>query len=318
MYKTRQYEVEKKSDTLVLGKRPLQSIDKKATKLVFGGELIAQSIMAAWETVPEGWSPNSYHSYFIRPASTESVIRYEVTHNSDGTNYKNRAVNCYQEDNGKLCFVVLMSFGQKNSMKQRQLEFANAGTANLKNVPFQFQFKPNEYFYKYKDDLEELMIFNHTNDHIQAFVPPEIFEDAEEEENKLEIGERRLGFFTRVNVEGVQEVIEKWNYVDLAFLSDATTLVLFFRSLGMAFNFKYFWFTYATMDHNIYFHDDNFNVTEWIFVDYKFVRLANGRVLFFTHCYNKEGQLVVSCTQEAQVQIPQKIADKATGGSYKL
>ncbi|EGV64363.1 acyl-CoA thioesterase II [Yamadazyma tenuis] len=318
MYKSRQYEVVKRSEELVYGRRPLQSIDQKVTKLVFGGELIAQSIMAAWETLEDGWTPNSFHSYFMRPASTETVIRYEISSNSDGHNYKNRLVHCYQEKGDKLCFIAMISFAQKNDMKKRQLDFQNSPNPNVKNVPFDFQFSPNEYFYKYKDRMEELMVFNHTNDHISAMIPPEIFEDAGDAENQLEVGERRLGFFTRVNVDGVQPVHKKWNYVDFAFVSDATTLVLFYRCLGTAFSMKYFWYTYATMDHNIYFHDDDFNITDWLFVDFRFVRLSNGRVLFLSFYFNRDGKLVASITQEAQVQIPQKVADKATSGSYKL
>lgn len=320
MFKKQQYEVVKHNDNLVFGTKTLQSIEAKKTKLVFGGELVAQSIMAAWETVEPGWCPNSFHSYFMRPATTESTIRYEIVHNSDGHNYKNRSVHCYQGKTDKLCFVAIVSFGQNNDMHKRQLQFENNPNANIKNVPFSFQYKPNEYFYKYKDRLDELLQFNHTNDHIQAIIPQEIFEDAGEEENKLDIGERRLGFFTRVNVDKVpkEKLNQKWNYVDFAFVSDATTLVLFYRSLGVAFSMKYFWYTYATMDHNIYFHDDDFNITEWLFVDYRFMRLSNGRVFFLSSYFNPQGKLVATITQEAQVQIPKKVADKATGGGYKL
>lgn len=318
MYKAKQYEVVKKNDNLVYGAKTLQSIDTKTTKLVFGGEMVAQSIAAAWETVESGWTPNSFHSYFMRPASTLSVIRYEIVHNSDGNNYKNRLVNCYQGETDKLCFVAMVSFGRNNDIKQRRIQYHNSVSPNLKSVPFLFQLQPNEFFYKYKDNFDDLSTIVHTNDHIQVFLLPETFEPPDETEKSLEIGDRRFGFFTRVNVEGKQPVNKKWNYIDFAFLSDATTLVLFFRSLGLAYQLKYAGFTYASMDHNIYFHDDDFNVTEWLYVDYRFMTLNNGRVFFISSYFNPQGKLVGTITQEAQAQIPKKIADRAIGGSYKL
>lgn len=318
MYKSRQYEVIRNGN-IIYGKKTLQSIDSKASDLVFGGEIIAQSIIAAWELVPEqDWTPNSFHGYFIRPAKVSSIIRYEVIEQSNGKNFKNRLVNCYQDDTGKLCFVAMISFGYKDGMKQKKIDYHNAVKPNIQHVPFEFQFKPNRYFYQYKHKMQDLIIFNHTNDHIQVMLPPEIFEDAEEDENKLEVGERRLGFFTRVNVDGKQPKEVKANYVDLAFITDATILVLFFRSLGTAFNFKYFWYTYASMDHSIYFHDNDFDVTEWIFMDYKFLTLSNGRVTYEVHGYNPDGKLVITVYQQAQVQIPLEVADLSTGGSYKL
>lgn len=320
MFKNNQYEVVKKGN-VIYGAKPLQSIDSKATNLVFGGELVGQSIIAAWETVPgDGWSPNSFHGYFIRPATVESVIRYDVVEQSNGKNFRNRLVSCYQDNTDKLVFVAMISFGYNNNSVQRIKDWHSSPNPNVKSVPYDFQFKPNDFFYKYKDNMEELMIFNTTNDSIQAMVPPEIFEDAEAAEKTIDIGNRRLGFFTRVNTDDVEDAKSniKANYADLGFVTDATTLVIFFRSLGIAFNFKYFWYKYASMDHNIYFHDNDFNITEWIFIDYRFTRLSNGRVLFETFGFNTEGKLIVSVYQEAQVQIPKKVADQATGGYYKL
>lgn len=320
MYKTKQYEVVRESGNKFRGARPLQSIDSNVTKLVFGGELIGQSLMAAYETVPEDWSPHSFHSYFLRPASTDSIMNFEVIENSNGKNYKNRVVNCYQSETKKLCFMCVVSFCERNDNDKRKLEYEKNPNPPDKVIPYEFQFKPNEYFYKYKDNLDETVQLAHTNESIQVFVPNEIFEPAQDAEKALDIGERRLGYFVRVNVDEDNKppFNKKANYSDLAFISDSTTLVIFFRILGIAFSFKYFWYKYATLDQNIYFHDDDFDIRDWLFIDYKFLRLNNGRVLFLTHGFNKHGKLVMTVTQEANVQIPKKVIDNATGGSYKL
>ena len=44
-----------------------QSPDEEESQRVFGGQVIAQSLVAAYRTVPEDRPCHSLHGYFIRP-----------------------------------------------------------------------------------------------------------------------------------------------------------------------------------------------------------------------------------------------------------
>ena len=53
------------------------------TSRVFGGQVLAQSIIAASRTVEEG-TIHSLHSYFLRAGDAEAPIVYNVERNRDG------------------------------------------------------------------------------------------------------------------------------------------------------------------------------------------------------------------------------------------
>lgn len=64
---------------------------------VFGGQVIGQAIMAASKTVPENRPIHSLHCYFMRPASEDHEIDYEVAADMDGKAFSNRRVVAWQD-----------------------------------------------------------------------------------------------------------------------------------------------------------------------------------------------------------------------------
>ena len=59
---------------------------------VFGGQIISQALLAAYETVPEGRHVHSLHSYFTLPGSVDFPITYTVDRTMDGNSYSTRSV----------------------------------------------------------------------------------------------------------------------------------------------------------------------------------------------------------------------------------
>ena len=74
----------------------------------YGGQVLAQALMAAYGTVPEGRTAHSLHAYFLRAASTAGDIDYEVDNLRDGGSFSARQVSARQ--NGQVCFVMSASF----------------------------------------------------------------------------------------------------------------------------------------------------------------------------------------------------------------
>lgn len=77
------------------------------TSRVFGGQVLAQSIIAASRTVDEG-SIHSLHSYFLRAGDAKAPIVYNVERNRDGRSFKSRRVVAIQH--GRPIFTLAASF----------------------------------------------------------------------------------------------------------------------------------------------------------------------------------------------------------------
>lgn len=63
---------------------------------VFGGALIAQSLLAAAQTAPADRAVHSLHAYFLRPADSATVIHYRVETLRDGARFATRRVTAEQ------------------------------------------------------------------------------------------------------------------------------------------------------------------------------------------------------------------------------
>ncbi len=59
---------------------------------LFGGQVVAQALRAAAQTVSDDRPVHSLHSYFIRPGSPDEPIRYEVERLRDGRSFTTRQV----------------------------------------------------------------------------------------------------------------------------------------------------------------------------------------------------------------------------------
>jgi acyl-CoA thioesterase-2 len=74
---------------------------------IFGGQVIAQSLLAAYETVEERVC-HSLHCYFIRPGDPTVPIVFEVDRSRDGGSFTTRRVIAVQR--GKQIFNLAASF----------------------------------------------------------------------------------------------------------------------------------------------------------------------------------------------------------------
>ncbi len=74
----------------------------------FGGCLIAQALLAAGATVPDGLLPGSLHAYFVSPGVPGELVRYRVGHVRDGRSSAVRQVTAGQD--GVTRLVMLTAF----------------------------------------------------------------------------------------------------------------------------------------------------------------------------------------------------------------
>lgn len=74
----------------------------------FGGQLIAQSLAAAYQTLDDDRAVHSLHAYFLRPGDVDQTTELEVTSIRDGRSFSSREVHARQS--GKEVFRLIASF----------------------------------------------------------------------------------------------------------------------------------------------------------------------------------------------------------------
>ncbi|OAL35324.1 hypothetical protein AYO20_05375 [Fonsecaea nubica] len=64
---------------------------------VYGGQIIAQALLAAYETVPAAFAVHSIHCHFLNAATVDVPIVYHVERVRDGSNFSTRVVCARQK-----------------------------------------------------------------------------------------------------------------------------------------------------------------------------------------------------------------------------
>lgn len=105
--------LEQMDDDLYLGHNPAGS-----RRRVFGGQLAAQSLMAAGRTVATDRHAHSLHSYFIRPADPSLPTEIRVERIRNGRTFSTRRATTTQ--NGRMLFSLMASFQTHRSGAEHQ------------------------------------------------------------------------------------------------------------------------------------------------------------------------------------------------------
>lgn len=90
-----------------------------AWQRVFGGQTIAQSLVAAQRTVEPGRPVHSLHGYFMRPGDISVPIVYEVDRIRDGKSFTTRRVVAIQH--GQAIFSLEASFQREERGLEHQV-----------------------------------------------------------------------------------------------------------------------------------------------------------------------------------------------------
>lgn len=99
-------------DILILEKVSEHSFSGKSKTIgsphVFGGQVLAQAINAAYRTITNQRKLHSLHSYFLEAGNLNLPISYEVDVMRDGGSFSTRRVTAKQE--GMVIFILAASF----------------------------------------------------------------------------------------------------------------------------------------------------------------------------------------------------------------
>jgi acyl-CoA thioesterase-2 len=96
-------DLEKIEENIFRGVSPPERVQR-----VFGGQVLAQALVAATRTVDPARLCHSFHAYFLRPGDPKVPILYEVDRSRDGGSFSVRRVVAIQH--GEQIFVLAASF----------------------------------------------------------------------------------------------------------------------------------------------------------------------------------------------------------------
>lgn len=143
-------ELEHVDATVFRGKQP--TIDKHQ---VFGGQAIAQSLMAASRTVAEDRHVHSLHAYFLLRGNPLVPIVFLVDEVRDGSSYSTRTVRARQ--NGSDIFVLSASFhvAEEGGPEHEFLDWGGTrGTFSIDDVPRPEDLQPMDQVAPFRHPLD--------------------------------------------------------------------------------------------------------------------------------------------------------------------
>jgi acyl-CoA thioesterase II len=249
---------------------------------VYGGQVLAQSIVAAERTIPDGRSAHSMHGYFLRPGDASKGITFAVDRIHDGRSFSTRRTQAFQE--GVPIFSMIASFQDEDPGVEHQAEMPS-GVPDPERLP----------------DIE---------DHLAGLHPmsKRLFIDR-----PLDVRHFPSPIYLAVEGERVphqavwmrarREIPDdpRIHRAVLAYLSDLTIQESILRAHGVA------WATpglkVASLDHAMWWHRPG-RVDEWMLYVQESPSARGGRGLATGRIYSRDGMLLATFAQEIMVRVP--------------
>ncbi len=245
---------------------------------VFGGQVIAQALVAAERTV-EGRAPHSLHAYFLLPGDVGAPILYQVERIRDGRSFSARRVQAIQH--GRPILSMIASFQKPEA----GLEHA----APMPDVP------PPEALAPLADARERSLAATggaHPRTG-RALRAPTAFDFRPVEAEGSPREPRRAFWFRAVDRVPDDPRLHRWL---LAYASDLALAGTALRPHGRSWHHATM--IVASLDHALWFHRDA-RIDEWLLYAMDSPSAQAARGLARGLLFDRAGRMVASAAQEA-------------------
>ena len=238
---------------------------------VYGGRLVAQSLLAAARTV-EGKPANSLHAYFMRAGDAELPIEYQVTKARDSRSFATRSVRAMQE--GREIFTLMASFQAEDSGLEFQPQMPSCeGPEQLPELSHYIAQETDTPFY-------------HPALEIRPCKPFSLVGNGDKDHHQIDIWVKHKG--TLPAGANSHEVL-------FAYISDILVLDVGFIPHGLGSESEGMFS--ASLDHAIWFHR-LLSVDDWMLFSLEVCGAAGGRSLNKASVFNRNGELVATIIQD--------------------
>ncbi len=247
------------------------------SRRVFGGQVLAQALTAAINTVPEDRIVHSLHGYFILPGDVERPIIYDVDRIRDGRSFTTRRIVAIQH--GRAIFNSSVSFQIQEDGFDHQIPMPDVPDPELLKSDTQIISENVDYFPKF----------------IQRTINrPRPIEFRPVQESDL-IDPTPGKPFRQVwlRAKGKLSDSAKDHCTVLAYASDYNLLTTAMRPHKVSFD----QLVIASLDHAMWFHR-RFRADEWLLFALDSPSASNSRGFTRGNFFNRDGILVASVVQE--------------------
>ncbi len=250
---------------------------------VYGGQVLALSVLASARTVAEDRAIHSLHGYFLRPGDIAEPITFAVDRIHDGRSFSTRRTQAYQK--GQPIFSTIASFQDHDPGLDHQAPMPQ-DVPDPESLPTAAE---------RMGDLDHPLVQYWTL--AQPFdirhVPSPIYLSVEGER----VAHQAVWFRTVAPLDGDDTV----HRAAMAYASDRTILESALRRHGVS------WATpglkVASLDHAMWWHRPA-RVDEWLLYVQESPNAIGGRGLGTGRILHREGALAASVAQEGMIRVP--------------
>ena len=255
-------------------------------KRIFGGQVMAQTLIAAYKTVNVEHFAHSFHSYFIRPGNMEKPITFTVDRIRDGKSFTTRSVKAIQD--GEVIFNCSISFQKREKGLEHQVD--------MPDVPEPETLKSEQELRE--DILKELKMKK--EDMPMFFRQQEIEMRPVEKQNYFKPERMPPYKNTWIKNEGKLPDDQVIQQAFLLYISDMGLLVAANNSVGVNFLTKNL--QNASLDHAMWFHR-KLDLNGWFLYTIESPITRNARGFSRGSIFSRDGKLIASCTQEGLIRL---------------
>ncbi|MEJ1086988.1 acyl-CoA thioesterase II [Microbacterium sp. Mu-80] len=248
------------------------------TGRVYGGQVLAQSLVAAERTMPEDRVLHSMHGYFLRPGDAAQGITFAVDRIHDGRSFSTRRAQAFQD--GVPIFSMIASF-QDHGPGIDHAEEAPAGIPSPEDLSVD------------EDIPGAGMLLSERPVDIRHVEEPLYLGPAD-----ARAAHQAVWMRMRAPLPDDPRV----HRAALAYLSDMTIQESILRRHGLS------WRTpglkVASLDHAMWWHRFG-RVDEWVLYVQESPNARGGRGLAQGRVFTRDGVLVATVAQEIMVRVPE-------------
>ncbi len=250
---------------------------------IYGGQVLAQAVLAAGHTVDEARSIHSMHGYFLRPGDTSRELTFGVDRIHDGRSFSQRRTQAYQ--NGTPIFSMISSFQDHDAGLEHQVP-------PPQGIPAPEELLSDEELTRGLPESARALITSRPIDarHVDqgAMMDPKADRSSQQA--------------VWMRITGTMPDDPILHQAVLAYLSDMSIQESVLRSHGIN------WLTrglkVASLDHAMWWHRQA-RVDEWLLYLHKSPSSEGGRGLSMGTIYTRAGELVANVTQEIMIRVPE-------------
>ena len=257
----------------------------------YGGDMVAQALVAAGLTTGDGKAMHSMHSYFMRPVDIGAEVRYEVEVLRDGRGYSTRQVRGFQ--NGKPVYVCLASFAAGEPSGSFRTT-APVDVPAPESLPTSADYLENRSGGTMTEESKAYWSGGRSFD--MRHVPGPVYLTVEGEQSPHQAVWVKPYDALRP-VEGLPDA--QRDTAALAYVCDYTILEPALRVLGLAWADE--GLVTASLDHAMWFHRP-VTMDGWLLYAQEAISVEDGRGSALGRFFTPDGELVASVVQEGMLR----------------